>query len=116
MTDIAEQIKSAQSDTAELQTKFNNLSFEYQKTLTSLDDKRMKLATVNKFIQCATALFFGYVDGATTIAENSGSGGPTSNSPWGRDEDEDDRRFMMRCLAQASQMMRPRAGKSVKRK
>jgi hypothetical protein len=197
MTDIAEQIKSGQSDTAELQTKFNKLSFEYQKTLTSLDDKRMKLATANKtleelrtleaesqekaeyyqqqaeayremaklysrqtfegvqsklaemalthalsdlknsiplssldegsalydlaaygnkFIQCATALFFGYVDGATTIAENSGGGGPTSNSPWGRDEDEDDRRFMMRCLAQASQMMRPRAGKSVKRK
>jgi hypothetical protein len=197
MTEIAEQIKSGQSDNAELQTKFNKLSAEYQKTLTSLDDKRSKLATANrtledlrsleaesqekaeyyqkqsetyrdlakqysrqtfegvqsrfaelalsnalsdiktsvplssldvesplydlavhgnKFIQCATALFFGYVDGATTIAENSGGGGPTSSSPWGRDEDEDDRKFMMRCLAQASQMMRPRSGKSVKRK
>jgi predicted nucleic acid-binding Zn-ribbon protein len=197
MTEIAEQIKSGKSDTAELQTKYNKLSAEYQKTLTALDDKRMKLATANKtleelrsleaesqekaeyyqkqaetyrdmakqysrqtfegvqsklaelaltnalsdiknsvplssldvgsplydlavhgnkFIQCATALFFGYVDGATTIAENSGGGGPTSSSPWGRDEDEDDRRFMMRCLAQASQMMRPRTGKSVKRK
>jgi DNA repair exonuclease SbcCD ATPase subunit len=197
MTEIAEQIKSGQSDNAELQAKFNKLSAEYQKTLTSLDDKRSKLATANrtledlrsleaesqekaeyyqkqsetyrdlakqysrqtfegvqsrfaelalsnalsdiktsvplssldvesplydlavhgnKFIQCATALFFGYVDGATTIAENSGGGGPTSSSPWGRDEDEDDRRFMMRCLAQASQMMRPRSGKSVKRK
>jgi uncharacterized coiled-coil protein SlyX len=195
MTEIAEQIKSGQSDNAELQAKFNKLSAEYQKTLTSLDDKRSKLATANrtledlrsleaesqekavyyqkqsetyrdmakqysrqtfegvqsrfaelalsnalsdiktsvplssldvesplydlavhgnKFIQCATALFFGYVDGATTIAENSGGGGPTSSSPWGRDEDEDDRRFMMRCLAQASQMMRPRSGKSVK--
>jgi hypothetical protein len=197
MTEIAEQIKSGQSDNAELQAKFNKLSAEYQKTLTSLDDKRSKLATANrtledlrsleaesqekaqyyqkqsetyrdlakqysrqtfegvqsrfaelalsnalsdiktsvplssldvesplydlavhgnKFIQCATALFFGYVDGATTIAENSGGGGPTSSSPWGRDEDEDDRKFMMRCLAQASQMMRPRSGKSVKRK
>jgi uncharacterized coiled-coil protein SlyX len=197
MTEIAEQIKSGQSDNAELRAKFNKLSAEYQKTLTSLDDKRSKLATANKtledlrsleaesqekaqyyqkqsetyrdlakqysrqtfegvqsrfaelalsnalsdiktsvplssldvesplydlavhgnkFIQCATALFFGYVDGATTIAENSGGGGPTSSSPWGRDEDEDDRRFMMRCLAQASQMMRPRSGKSVKRK
>jgi uncharacterized phage infection (PIP) family protein YhgE len=197
MTEIAEQIKSGKSDTAELQTKYNKLSAEYQKTLTALDDKRMKLATANKtleelrsleaesqekaeyyqkqaetyrdmakqysrqtfegvqsklaelaltnaladikssvplssldvgsllydlaahgnkFIQCATALFFGYFDGATTIAESSGGGGPTSSSPWGREEDEDDRRFMMRCLAQASQMMRPRTGKSVKRK
>jgi hypothetical protein len=47
----------------------------------------------NKFIQCATSLFFGYVDGATTIAENCGGGGPTSSSPWGRDEDEDDRKY-----------------------
>jgi predicted nucleic acid-binding Zn-ribbon protein len=70
----------------------------------------------NKFIQCATSLFFGYVDGATTIAENCGGGGPTSSSPWGRNEDEDDRKYMMRCLAQASQMMRPRSGKSLKRK
>jgi predicted nucleic acid-binding Zn-ribbon protein len=195
MAEIAEQIKSGQSDNVALQTKFNKLSADYQKTLTALDDKRMKLATANrtleelrsleaesqekaeyyqkqaetyresakqysrqtlegvqakfaelaltnilpnlkttvplssldvesplynlavhgnKFIQCATALFFGYIDGATTIAENCGGGGPTSSSPWGRDEDEDDRRFMMRCLAQASQMMRPR--RSVKRK
>jgi hypothetical protein len=69
-----------------------------------------------KFIQCATSLFFGYVDGATTIAENCGGGGASSSSPWGRDKDEDDQRFMMRCLAQAARMMRPTSGKSVKRK
>jgi hypothetical protein len=69
-----------------------------------------------KFIQCATSLFFEYVDGATTIAENCGGGGASSSSPWGRDKDEDDQRFMMRCLAQAARMMRPTSGKSVKRK
>jgi outer membrane murein-binding lipoprotein Lpp len=68
------------------------------------------------FLRCAAMLFIGYVDGATTIAENCGGGGPTSNSPWGREDDEDDRRYAMRCLAQASRMMRPSTGKSIKRR
>ena len=68
------------------------------------------------FLKCAAMLFIGYVDGATTIAQNSGGGGTSSNLPWGRDDDEDDLRWARRCLAQASRMMRPSAGKSVKRK
>jgi predicted nucleic acid-binding Zn-ribbon protein len=68
------------------------------------------------FLKCAAMLFVGYVDGATTIAKNSGGGGASSSTPWGRDDDEDDRRWARRCLAQASKMMRPSSGKSVKRK
>ncbi len=70
----------------------------------------------DSFLKCAAMLFVGYVNGATTIAQNCGGGGTSSDLPWGRDDDDDDRRWAMKCLAQASKMMRPSTGKSVKRK
>lgn len=70
----------------------------------------------DSFLKCAAMLFVGYVDGATTIAQNCGGGGTSSDLPWGRDDDDDDRRWAMKCLAQASRMMRTSSGKSVKRK
>ncbi len=70
----------------------------------------------DSFLKCAAMLFVGYVDGATTIAKNCGGGGTSSDLPWGRDNDDDDRKWAMKCLAQASKMMRPSTGKSVKRK
>ncbi len=70
----------------------------------------------DSLLKCAAMLFVGYVDGATTIAKNCGGGGTSSDLPWGRDNDDDDRKWAMKCLAQASKMMRPSTGKSVKRK
>lgn len=65
--------------------------------------------------KCAIYLFANYVDLATTFAESHGGGGG-SDLPWGRNEDEDDRAWARRCLMQASRMMKPKGGKSVRRK
>lgn len=70
----------------------------------------------NSFLKCAAMLFVGYIDGATTIAKDCGGGGTSSNLSWGRDDDDDDLRWARKCLVQASRMMRPASGKSVKRK
>lgn len=70
----------------------------------------------NSFLKCATMLFVGYIDGATAIAKDCGGGGTSSDLPWGRDDDDDDLRWARKCLVQASRMMRPASGKSVKRK
>ena len=66
--------------------------------------------------KCAIYLFANYVDLATTFAESHGGGGGGSDLPWGRNEDEDDRAWARRCLMQASRMMKPKGGKSVRRK
>ena len=70
----------------------------------------------DSFLKCAAMLFVGYVDGATTIAKDCGGGGTSSDLPWGRDDDDDDLKWARKCLAQASRMMRPGTGKTVKRK
>lgn len=62
----------------------------------------------SSLIICATALFLGMVDTATTIAQGSGGGGSQSDLPWGRDPDEDDRAWARRCVQRARQMMKPR--------
>lgn len=64
---------------------------------------------------CATLLFLGYVDDATTFAEGHGGGGTSSDLKWGRDDDEDDRAWARRCMMNASRMMRPASGKKKKR-
>ncbi len=67
-------------------------------------------------LHCATLLYLGYIDQATTFAEGQGSGGGGSNDmKWGRNDDEDDRRWAHRCLAMANRMMRPKGSKSRKR-
>ena len=65
-------------------------------------------------MHCATLLFFGYLDNATTFAEGHGGGGG-SDLPWGRDDDEDDRAWARRCLMMAHRMMRPKSGRKPKR-
>ncbi len=72
-------------------------------------------ADTNRIVKCATLLFAGYVDQATQFAQGSGGGGGGSDLPWGRKDDEDDRRWAMRCLQRAHAMMRP-GSRSVKRK
>lgn len=66
-------------------------------------------------MRCATMLFLGMVDDATTFAETRGGGGGGSNLKWGRDEDEDNRAWALRCMRMASRMMRPAIGKKSKR-
>lgn len=66
-------------------------------------------------MHCATMLFLGMVDDATTFAESHGGGGGGSDLKWGRDEDEDNRAWALRCMRMASRMMRPAIGKKPKR-
>lgn len=66
-------------------------------------------------MHCATMLFLGMVDNATTFAETHGGGGGGSNLKWGRDDDEDNRAWALRCMRMASRMMRPAIGKKSKR-
>lgn len=66
-------------------------------------------------MHCATLLFLGMVDDATTFAETHGGGGSSGDLKWGRDEDEDNRARARRCMMMASRMMRPASGKKQKR-
>ena len=66
-------------------------------------------------MHCATLLFLGMVDDATTFAETHGGGGSKSDLKWGRDEDEDNRAWALRCMRMASRMMKPATGRKPKR-
>lgn len=66
-------------------------------------------------MHCATLLFLGMVNDATTFAETHGGGGTGSDLKWGRDDDEDNRAWARRCMMMAHRMMRPSTGKSQKR-
>ncbi len=61
----------------------------------------------NEILKCAMYLFLGYLDGATKFARSCGGGGTSSDFPWGRNPDEDDRCFAYRCMMQAHRMMKP---------
>lgn len=61
----------------------------------------------NEILKCAMYLFLGYLDGATQFAQSCGGGGTSSDLPWGRNPDEDDRCFAYRCMMQAHRMMKP---------
>ena len=66
-------------------------------------------------MHCATLLFLGMVNDATTFAETHGGGGGKNDLKWGRDENEDNRVWARRCMMMASKMMRPASGKKQKR-
>lgn len=57
---------------------------------------------------CATLLFAGCVNEATNFAETHGGGGSSCDNDWGRDPNEDDRQWALRCLKQARLMARPK--------
>lgn len=61
----------------------------------------------NEILKCAMYLFLGYLDGASQFAQSCGGGGSDTSLPWGRKEDEDDRRFAYRCMMQAHKMLKP---------
>ena len=61
----------------------------------------------NEILKCAMYLFLGYLDGASQFAQSCGGGGTSSDLPWGRNPDEDDRRFAYRCMMHAHKMLKP---------
>lgn len=61
----------------------------------------------NEILKCAMYLFLGYLDGANQFAQSCGGGGTSSDLPWGRNPDEDDRRFAYRCMMQAHKLLKP---------
>ena len=102
-----------------------NLINDFHTRRASLSDEELKFLSGSPLIEfaehgseilhCATLLFLGYLDGATTFAEGHGGGGGGSDLKWGRDDDEDSRQWARHCLRMASKMMRPAGGKSRKR-
>ncbi len=61
----------------------------------------------NEILKCAMYLFLGYLDGASQFAQSCGGGVVSSDLPWGRNPDEDDRHFAYRCMMQAHKMLKP---------
>ena len=103
----------------------DNMVNDFAQRVTQLDDEGRNIfdgsllqsfaQCGNEVMYCATLLFLGYIDDATTFAEGQGGGGGESGLSWGRDEDEDDRAWARRCMQMASRMMRPKSGKRSKR-
>lgn len=98
---------------------------ESQKLFRLLDFKSMDLFSDSllndlaergeDIMHCALLLFAGYVDQATTFAEGHGGGGGGSDMKWGRDDDEDDRAWALRCMQMARRMLRPQSSGRRKR-
>ena len=61
------------------------------------------------------ALFLGYIDAATRIAQSGGGGGGNTGG-WGRKKDEDDDTYMRRCCIMGRMMMRPAGKKRILRR
>jgi outer membrane murein-binding lipoprotein Lpp len=66
-------------------------------------------------MNCAVLLFAGYIDQATQFAQGHGGGGGTT-SGWGRDPDEDERAWALKCMQQACRMMRPSTSRASRRR
>ena len=56
-------------------------------------------------LKAAFLLFAGYVDAATTVAQNCGGGGSVPDQNWGRDKNEDDILWARRCFRKAREMV-----------
>ena len=67
-----------------------------------------------QIVTCAALLSMGLVDQATTFAENCGGGGGHAHGKWGREPEEDERAWILRCLARSRQMIAP-TGRKIKR-
>lgn len=105
ITQLESDIENGAGDVSELRRRIASLETTGQK----LEGKRdkLKLTDRNEILKCAMYLFLGYLDGATQFAQSCGGGGGDTSLPWGRKEDEDDRRFAYRCMIHAYRMMKP---------
>ena len=54
--------------------------------------------SVPGILKAAFLFFAGYVDAATSFAQNCGGGGSAPDQNWGRDKNEDDILWARRCL------------------
>ena len=54
----------------------------------------------------AALLFAGYLDAATSMAASSGGGG-SPGSGWGKDKDDDERNWVVRCAKIAKWLCKP---------
>ena len=59
----------------------------------------------SQIFRTAFLLFAGYVDAATTFAQNCGGGGSAPDQNWGRDKNEDDILWARRCFSKAREMV-----------
>ena len=61
---------------------------------------------VPNLAKVAALLFAEYIDAATSIA-SSGGGGGSPNTGWGKDKDEDERNWALRCARMAKWLCKP---------
>ena len=59
----------------------------------------------SQIFRTAFLLFAGYVDAATSFAQNCGGGGSAPDQDWGRDKNEDDILWTRRCFRKAREMI-----------
>ena len=61
---------------------------------------------VSNLAKVAALLFAEYIDAATSIASSGGSGG-SPGTGWGKDKDEDERNWALRCARMAKWLCKP---------
>lgn len=87
------------------------IPFMNASALEHLDNSLIKdlVTEGDSLMEKAVRLFVGYVDQSTMVAEGGG-GGTSSDLPWGRDEDEDERAWARRCMQQARRSIHRSSG------
>ena len=76
--------------------------FDEESRLTEQSYSREECSSI---FRAAFLLFAGYVDAATTFAQNCGGGGSAPDQNWGRDKNEDDILWARRCFRKAREMV-----------
>ena len=99
------------------------LATTMQKIIPTLNDSQRDILRENGYYDltenaqhvahCAMLLAIDYVKQATTYAESCG-GGMSNLSGWGRNKDEDDVQWWVRCIATAAAMVKPSSRKKTK--
>ena len=74
----------------------------FDEELESLDEE-VKQTDV---LKVAVLLFAGYLDAATSMSASSGGGGSPGDE-WGKDKDEDERNWAIRCARMAKWLCKP---------
>jgi hypothetical protein len=69
----------------------------------------------DKVMTCALMLFGGFINQAIQFAETHGGGGGSTSRDWGRDPNEEERAWALRCMQQACRMMRPATKHRIRR-
>ena len=92
-----------------------------QEIIPTLNDKQRDILRENGFYDltenaqhascCAMLLALNYVKLATSYAESCGGGGVSNLSGWGRNKDEEDEQWWVRCIATAAAMVKPSSRK-----